>query len=67
MTAHARADEKLNPLRVLIDLQQTPEAQHREAPISGLDPNLASLRVWQSNRLKHTYADLLTDQRSAPA
>jgi hypothetical protein len=67
MNAHSQAEEKPNPLRVLIDLQQSQETEHRVVPGVGLDTRLASLRLWQSERLKHTYADLLTDERYAPA
>ncbi len=42
-------------------------SQHEEVPISGLDPKLALLRVWQSERLSRTYADLLEQARYRPA
>jgi hypothetical protein len=67
MSAHSRDNGKINPLGVLIDLQQSREAQHQEHPGAGLDPGLAFLRSWQSERLKRTYADLLADERYAPA
>ncbi|CAG0937332.1 hypothetical protein TFLX_06257 [Thermoflexales bacterium] len=41
---------------------------HREEIAqSGLDPQLALLRVWQAERLAHTYADLLDQPRYRPA
>jgi hypothetical protein len=41
---------------------------HREEiERSGLDPQLALLRVWQAERLAHTYADLLEQPRYRPA
>jgi hypothetical protein len=66
MSDPAPAD-KVNPLRVLVDLQRSPETERQEVPGSGLEPRMALLRAWQSERLKHTYADFLADERSAPA
>ncbi len=44
------------------------KVSHREAiEQSGLDPHLALLRVWQGERLAHTYADLLEQSRYRPA
>jgi hypothetical protein len=38
---------------------------HQESPEGEklLDPQLCLLREWQSNRLKHTYSDLIADKR----
>jgi len=54
-------------LRVMMNLQRSPETQRQEVPGSGLEPRMAVLRAWQSERLKHTYADFLADEHSAPA
>jgi hypothetical protein len=44
------------------------KVSHREEiEGSGLDPHLALLRVWQAERLAHTYADLLEQPRYRPA
>jgi hypothetical protein len=44
------------------------KVSHREEIAqSGLDPKLALLRVWQAERLAHTYADLLEQPRYRPA
>ncbi len=51
-----------NPARLLQDLQTNPELKHQPIIAAGLDPHLALLRTWQSERLKQTYADLLTDK-----
>ena len=44
------------------------KVSHREEiERSGLDPHLALLRIWQAERLAHTYADLLEQRRYRPA
>ena len=60
-------DDKVNPVRVMMDLQRSPETQRQEVPGRGLEPRMALLRAWQSERLKHTYADFLADEHSTPA
>ena len=40
---------------------------HEDVAGSGLDPKMALLRVWQSQRLARTYADLLEVPRYTPA
>src|SRR5512139_3832394 len=40
---------------------------HEEVAGAGLDPKMAVLRVWQSERLSRTYADLLAQPRYNPA
>jgi len=67
MSGAVHPDDKVNPLRVLVDVQRSPETQRQEVPGSGLEPRMVLLRVWQSERLKITYADFLADERSAPA
>ena len=67
MSGAVHPDDKVNPLRVLVDLQRSPETQRQETPGSGLEPRMGLLRAWQSERLKHTYADFLADEHSAPA
>ena len=49
--------------RLLHDLQHSVEFRHRRIEVKGLAPQLALLRTWQSERLKKTYADFLTDPR----
>jgi len=67
MSGADHPEDKVNPLRVLVDLQRSPETRHQEVLGSGLEPHMALLRAWQSERLRHTYADFLADERSAPA
>ena len=44
------------------------KVSHREEiESSGLDPQLALLRLWQAERLSRTYADLLEEPRYRPA
>jgi hypothetical protein len=53
--------------RLLYDLQHSSELQQQPVAGSQLDPQLALLRTWQSQRLVQTYADLLADPCSGPA
>jgi hypothetical protein len=50
-------------IRLLTELQHREEAQRRNIGDSALDPKLALLRQWQSERLTRTYADLLDDKQ----
>lgn len=59
--------EPPKPGQLLNDLQNSAELKHQPIAPSGLDPQLAMLREWQSRRLAGTYADLLADPRSRPA
>jgi hypothetical protein len=56
-----------NPGQLLHDLQHNQELRHQPVLATELDPPLALLRKWQSERLAHTYADLLADKRYRPA
>ena len=51
----------------LADLQQNEALQHQPMAGVALDPRLALLRAWQSDRLAQTYADLLADPHTGPA
>ena len=63
-----KTDPKLpNAGQLLHDLQHNQELRHQPVLATELDPHLALLRKWQSERLAHTYADLLTDKRYRPA
>lgn len=53
--------------RLLRDLQHDEALRHQTIAASQLDPALALLRTWQSERLARTYADLLTDKHYRPA
>lgn len=53
--------------RILYDLQRDETLKRQAAPEGELDPQLALLRQWQAARLRRTYADLLEDERYAPA
>lgn len=53
--------------RLLRDLQSSDELRHQAVAPAGLDPRLALLRQWQSDRLAQTYADLLADEQYSPA
>jgi hypothetical protein len=63
----AKADKPLDPARLLRQLQDTDELRHVDVVPAGLEPRLALLRGWQSERLATTYADLLADPRTRPA
>lgn len=54
-------------LKAVLSLQNDEEARLRRAEARALDPGLAVLRAWQSQRLARTYADLLDDPAYAPA
>jgi hypothetical protein len=56
-----------NPVQLLSDLQSREELKHQTVATVELDPHLAMLRGWQTDRLAHTYADLLADPRYGPA
>ncbi len=53
--------------QLLRDLQANEALKHQRIAEAGLDPALALLRVWQSERLARTYADLLDDKQYRPA
>lgn len=53
--------------RLLRDLQQSDELKHQPVEAASLNPPLAVLRTWQSERLARTYTDLLDDPHFRPA
>ncbi len=53
--------------RLLREFQSSDELRHQAVGPAGLDPRLALLRQWQSERLARTYADLLADPQFSPA
>lgn len=53
--------------RLLHELRHNDELRQQPIPETPLDPGLALLRMWQSQRLAQTYTDLLADQYCAPA
>jgi hypothetical protein len=48
-------------------LQGLRKLRHQRVASGGLDPRLARLRQWQTDRLARSYADLLAHPRFAPA
>jgi len=56
-----------NPARLLHDLEHSDELKPQTVAVAELDPQLALLRAWQSDRLARTYTDLLADRRYGPA
>ena len=56
-----------DPARLLYDLEHSQELKPEVVAGAELDPQLALLRTWQSERLSRTYADLLADKRYSPA
>jgi hypothetical protein len=63
-----KTDPKLpNVGKLLHDLQHNEALRHQRVIGTELDPSLALLRTWQSERLTRTYADLLTDPQYRPA
>jgi hypothetical protein len=53
--------------RLLRELQSSDALKHQAVEATGLDPQVARLRQWQSDRLAKTYADLAADKQFAPA
>jgi hypothetical protein len=56
-----------NFLHLLVGLQDQEEAQHTAIQGTELEPGLARLRAWQSQRLGRTYADFLDDKQFGQA
>jgi hypothetical protein len=63
----ANDPKAVNPAQLLRQLQASGEIRHVDVAPAGLEPRLALLRAWQSERLAKTYADLLADKRTRPA
>jgi hypothetical protein len=58
--------DKVNPaefIQLLRELQHREEARRKTSHGAVLDPRLAMLRRWQSERLAQTYADLLANEQ----
>jgi hypothetical protein len=68
-TPDKSAPDKTQPnvIRLLYELQGSEEARQQPIDPQGVTPHLAGLRLWQVERLKQTYADLLTHPESAQA
>ncbi len=56
-----------DPAQLLRDLETNQALRHQPVAGAQLEPSLALLRIWQSERLARTYADLLADKRYRPA
>jgi len=56
-----------NLLQTILRLQGSQEAGREAIEQAGLPFQVAMLRTWQSERLRRTYADLLTDPQYGPA
>jgi hypothetical protein len=56
-----------NLIQVLLDIQHNPAVRQQAVMPTGLDPLLARLREWQSQRLRRTYSDLLASSQYALA
>ncbi len=54
-------------IQLLRDLQHSQEAQQQVVAETSLEPKLALLRTWQTERLTSTYADLLANPQYSPA
>jgi hypothetical protein len=54
-------------IHLLNELQHRQEAQRVAVEDVSLDPQLALLRQWQTERLANTYSDLLADEQYRPA
>jgi hypothetical protein len=59
--------EHPNALQILQEIKRSPDVQRQVVAGGSLDPRLALLRQWQSERLARTYADFLADERYRPA
>jgi hypothetical protein len=53
--------------RLLHELIHNPELKQQPVDSDGLDDHIEALRLWQSQRLSSTYADLLDDRRFSQA
>jgi hypothetical protein len=53
--------KSVNVIRSLTRLGHQEEVRHQPIEATALDPDLARLRAWQTERLSKTYADLLAD------
>ena len=53
--------------RILYELQHNDALRQQAVAEAALDPELAMLRTWQSQRLAQTYADILIDPHAGPA
>ncbi len=53
--------------RLLVQLRRQQDISHRRIEGQGLSPEMAMFRLWQSQRLANTHADLLRSERYAPA
>ncbi len=56
-----------DPAQLLKQLQTDEALKHQPVAPSELPPALMALRMWQSERLKQTYNDLLEDKQFRPA
>jgi hypothetical protein len=56
-----------SPADLLKELENNPELRQKPVSPVQLDPKLLMLRAWQSNRLAHTYLDLLESDQYGPA
>jgi len=54
-------------MNLLSPLHNLDQLKHQTAEAAQLDPEVAMLRVWQSQRLARSYADLLEQPRYRPA
>ena len=54
-------------IQLLLELQHREEAQRQSVSGGDLNPQLARLRLWQTERLRRTYTDLLADEQYRPA
>jgi hypothetical protein len=62
-----KRDETPSPISLLSTLKDIQKLKQERIASAGLDPKLALLRNWQSERLARSYADLLADRRFRPA
>ncbi len=56
-----------HPAKITTILGEIEKLKHERVEGQLLDPRLAQLRQWQSERLARTYADLMRDRRFRPA
>ncbi len=67
MSGMAHEPKSINPANLLRQLQDSEDIQHVDVVATSLEPRLALLRAWQSERLATTYADLLANKHYRPA
>lgn len=63
----SQASKYLKSVKAINALKSRESAESTDVQTTSLNPEMAKLRIWQSERLKKTHADLLKSRRYGPA